>query len=557
MLTPFPHQEQGMAGVDAALAAGFNRPAVVKATGLGKAVELATWLARQHAAEPRGRSLILVHRDELAQQARNKVHSQAPHLRPGIVMGTQNDYDRPVVIASTQTLGRRGANGRNKRRESIHSVARIVYDECHHAAAPTSRETLDYFGAFNGVPTVGYTATMSREDSRGLGEIWQTIVQRPGGGVWDTEWGVRNGYLADPRGIRVQVPQLDMRGVHIRRGDLDQEEQATAMLNADTGAAIVRYIHDILTPQYGQRRGTLFAPNVQTAQEWAEEMTSAGIPTGVILGSTPMDERRRLYAAFRLGDLAWLSNNMVLTEGWDAPWCDALIIARLTKSAGLYQQMLGRGLRRFKGKQDCVIGDVCGVTEIHGLASLQDLSMDRQVKPRDGQSLLEALDEFDDDWDATHQGVDPLGFQAPRQAVHKVVGTEIDLFGQSRSVWLQTRAGTWFVPSADLLFFLWPQPDGLFTLGTTPKERREPATAIQTDLDLEIGMALAEQAAIDYDPTTAGKDAAWRMTGPVRPGQKQDLARYQIPVKKGMTAAQAYDQICTAMATIRLDLVPA
>jgi superfamily II DNA or RNA helicase len=556
VLTPYPHQEQALAGIDAALAAGFNRPAVVKATGLGKAVEAATWIARQHAANPRGRTLALVHRDELAQQLRNKIHSQAPHLRPGIVMGTQNDYDRPVVIASTQTLGRRDKNGRNRRRESIHSVARIVYDECHHAAAPTARETLDYFGAFGGVPTIGWTATMSREDKRGLGEVWQTIVQRPGpkGGVWDTEWGVRNGYLADPRGIRVTVPALDLSGVHIRRGDLDQDETATAMQDANTGGAIIRYIHDILTPQYGPRRGTVFAPNTQTTVEWTDEMNAAGIPTGFILGTTPMDERRRLYEAFRIGKLSWLINNMVLTEGWDAPWCDALIIARLTKSAALYQQMLGRGLRKFAGKQDCVVGDVCGVTEIHGLASLQDLSMDRLVKPRDGQSLLEALDEFEELSDDDHAMLDEIGWAPDRHPVHKVVGTEIDLFGKSRSVWLQTRAGTWFVPAADQLFFLWPQPDGLFTLGRTPKERAEPAIGIQADLDLEIGMALAEQHALAYAPAEAGKDAPWRQTGPVRPGQKRDLERYGLGVSRRMTAADAYDQICTAMATVRLDV---
>jgi len=545
VLILYPYQEQALTGLDEALAAGINRPAIVQATGLGKAVEMATWLARQHAINPRGRSLALVHRDELAQQLRSKVHSQAPHLRPGIVMGAQNDYDRPVVIASTQTLGRRDKNGRNRRRESIHSVARIVYDECHHAAAPTGRETLDHFGAFAGVPTVGFTATMSREDSRGLGEIWQTIVQRPGGGVWDTEWGVRNGYLADPRGIRVQVPALDLSDVHIRGGDLEQTETADAMLNADTGAAIVKAVREFAPG----RRGVVFAPDVRTALSFAEDMNNDGIPTGTILGSTPREERARIYKAFRTGELQWLTNAMVLTEGWDAPWCDALVIARPTKSSGLYQQMLGRGLRRFAGKQDCLILDVCGATELHGLASLQDLTMDRLVKPRDGQSLLEALDEFDamdTDW------VDNEPLAAP--PVHKVVGTEIDLFGKSRSVWLQTRAGTWFVPAADQLFFLWPQPDGLFTLGQTPKERAEPATALQTDLDLEIGMALAEQAAFAYDPSSAGKDAPWRISGPIRPGQKADLARYHVPVKAKWNAAQAYDAICVAMATTRLDI---
>lgn len=548
MLELRPYQEQALTGVDQALADGFTRPAIVQATGLGKAVELATWIARQHAAAPRGRTLALVHRDELAQQLRNKIHSQAPHLRPGIVMGPQDDYDRPVVIASTQTLGRLGKDGRNKRREKIHSVARIVYDECHHAAAPTARDTMAYFGAFAGLPTLGATATMSREDKRGLGEIWQHIVQRPGGGVWDTEWGIRNSYLADVRAWRIRVPQLHLEGVRIRAGDLAQDDTAEAMLDANTGAAIVKAIREFAPG----RRGVVFAPNVEAALAFAADMNAAGIRTGTILGTTPLAERARLYAAFRTGDLQWLTNAMVMTEGWDAPWCDALVIARPTKSAALYQQMLGRGLRKFAGKQDCVVLDVCGATELHGLASLQDLSMDRLVKPREGQSLLEALDEFDDIEMIENDGDPHRVFDHP---VHKVIGTEVDLFGNSRSVWLQTagRMRIWFVPAADQLFFLWPQPDGLFALGRTAKERSEPAVGILSDLDLEVGMALAEQEALAYDPSSAGKDALWRQTGPVRAGQKRDLARYGLTAKRSMTAAQAYDQICIAMATVRLD----
>jgi superfamily II DNA or RNA helicase len=553
MLKLRPYQEDQAAGVRSLLAQGLNRPAVVAATGLGKTIVEAALISDHIRGHPRDRVLGLVHRDELAQQLRNKVHAWAPHLRPGIVMGNQRDHDRQVVIASTQTLGRTDRYGRNARRDQIHSVGMIIYDECHHAAAPSSRAILSHYGASDGVPTIGFTATMGREDGRGLGEIWQAVVKRPDDpdAVWDTLWGVRNGYLADPRGIRVKVPQLDLSGVHIRAGDLQQDETAAAMLDADTGSAIVRFIHDILTPKYGQRRGVVFSPNVATALDFAETMNAAGIRTGVILGSTPKDERGRLFEAFRTGELEWLCNAMVLTEGWDAPWCDALIIARPTRSAGLYQQMIGRGLRLFDGKQDCIVADVCGVTELHGLAGICDLSEDRKVKPRDEQSLLEALDEFEgsDDgfvsWDEEFKRITP---------VHKVVGTEIDLFGNSHSVWLKTRAGTPFIPAGDQIFFLWPNGDGLFNLGRTAKIRPESNLLLHEDPhEFSIAAALLEQYASAYDPSVTGRDAPWRQTGLARPGQKLEMEAWGIEVPRKLTAAQAYDSLNVAMASTRLD----
>ena len=541
MLAPRDYQEDMISGVNTLLDSGINRPAVVAATGLGKTVTFAHWIHRRVMSHPRGRVVVWVHRDELAKQARDKIHSVAPHLRPGIVMAGQRDHDRQVVVASVQTVSR----APYRRRDEIHGVGAMVADECHHAAAPTWRQTLEHFGAWAGVPTVGFTATMSREDGRGLGEIWQKVVERPDGGAWDTLWGVRKGYLADVRGIRVKVPQLDLSGVHIRGGDLQQDETAEAMLDANTGAAIVKAIHEFAP----RRRGVVFAPNVATAEQFALEMNAAGIRTEVIIGTTPVHERQAVYARFRSGQTQWLTNAMVLTEGWDAPWADCAVIARPTKSSALYQQMVGRVLRPWPagGKQDALILDVVGATELHGLASLVDLSEDKQVKPRENQSLLEAWDEFDEDGASWAPDLDP----AP---VHSVVGTEIDMFGQSHSVWLQTGKGTWFIPAADQMFFLWPQPDGLFGMWRVSKQREEHAVLLRAGLDLEIGMAVAEAEATSYAPEHAGKGAAWRQNGPATKGQKDELKRWGVTT--GLTklsASDAYDKINIQIASGRLD----
>lgn len=556
MLKLRDYQREDVDKVHAALARGVNRPALVQATGLGKAVQAAALISEHIAANPRDRVMAWVHRDELAQQLQHKIHSTNPALRPGIVMGQTRQFDRQVIVGSIQTVSR--SRTRNDviswpSRERITGVGMQVADECHHAAADTWRDTLAHFGAWHGVPTIGFTATMTREDNRGLGEIWQEVVNLEP--KRDTLWGIKNGYLCDVRGIRVQVPQLDLSRVRSSAA-VEQNDVAEEMMNADTGGAILKAYSDIVMPDYGRRRNAVFCPNVATAHLWADEAAAAGYASAVVTGATPIPERRKIYEAFRTGALEFLFTVMVLTEGWDAPWCDAVWIARLVRSKGLYQQIVGRGLRTWTpgGKTECLVLDVCGVTAVHGLASLVDLAEDRPLKqPADRDSLLE-LDEFEDE-DIPDWMVDEPVRLAP---VTHVVGTEVDLFGRSRSMWLQTARGTWFIPAGDRFFFLWPDDAGTYTLGSTLKQPRtlaeSYASQVADELDLEIGMALAEQTASEYDPLTASKDAPWRAQGPARPFQRQELHEWSIPVKKTMTSAQAYDALQVARATQRLDV---
>ena len=142
----------------------------------------------------------------------------------------------------------------------------------------------------------------------------------------------------------------------------------------------------------------LFAPTVEMAYEMAAALNAEGISAD---GKTPLDERRRILADHARGDVQVVCNCAVLTEGWDAPWCSAAVIARPTSSSGLYVQMAGRVLRTHPGKRDALIIDVVGVTGKHRLAGLVDLGgADRpeqlppdlaQYGPDDGTDLLTLL----------------------------------------------------------------------------------------------------------------------------------------------------------------------
>jgi superfamily II DNA or RNA helicase len=548
------YQRQAIEAITTAWAGGdrptgsgpVNRVAIVMATGLGKTVIFAH-LCLEHTGS---RVLVVVHRDELAQQARDKIHAVAPHLRVGIVMGSTHQPEADVVIVSVQTVGpaltrwaagkQTQADERRTKAHDIRGIGMIIVDEAHHAAAPTYRATLEHFGAYAGVPSVGVTATMSREDNRGLGEIWEEVCF-----TRDTLWGIRNGHLSDVRGIRVQVPELDLSGVHVRAGDLQQEETAQAMLDANTGEAIAKGVSEFAA----DRRGPLFAPNVATCHDFAEAMNDSGHRTEVIIGTTPISERRDIFSRLRTGKTRWIANAMVLTEGWDAPWADCAIVARPTKSPALYQQMVGRVLRPFPGKADALVMDVVGATTKHHLASLIDLSPDRPVRER--QSVLEAWED-EVNWDDDELQL-PEGWESQPNVVHKVIGTDVDLLAETTpSPWLQTRAGTWFIPSGELLFFLWPDLEtGTVTIGVTSATRFERSTPLRTGLPFELAMTWAETLAADNAPLKTSK---WRKAMPTKAliadarklGIRDDVVRV-------LPAGPLFDDVSTERASKRLD----
>src|SRR5438874_9130266 len=149
-LTPRPYQYEAVAGLLAATARGIHRPLLVLPTGTGKTIVFALLVQRRG-----GRSLILAHRDELIQQAVDKLRLVDPTLALGIVQAARDEHTAPTVVASVQTLSRRTRLAR-----LVPDFQTIVIDEAHHAPAPTYRRILDYCRAWqpDGPLVVGVTA---------------------------------------------------------------------------------------------------------------------------------------------------------------------------------------------------------------------------------------------------------------------------------------------------------------------------------------------------------------------------------------------------------------
>lgn len=542
------YQSDAIMAVRKAWASGVRRPAVVLPTGAGKTVVFAHLAAQMR---ERGiRSMILAHRDELIEQAAAKMRAVAPDLRVGIVKGPRREIrGRDVVVASVQSLAREA-----RRQEMARAGLRlVVVDEAHHAVAPTYVAVLEAMGAFSDDPmagayAVGVTATMGRSDRVALGQVWQDVVYRR-----EIVEMIRERYLVRPKGVRVRVDGLDLAAVRRRAGDFADAALAEAMHASLAPAAIARaYVEHAK-----DRAGVLFAPGVAMAYEMAEALRAEGIEAAGIDGAMPLPERRRTLAAYARGDVQVICNAMVLTEGWDAPWCSAAVIARPTQSAALYVQMAGRVLRPHPGKRDALIIDVVGVTGRHRLASLADLGgadlvekLDDELAQYEPDEEVDLLGLIDEPGGAGRGLPDDPGADGP------LVSEIVDLFGASRQAWLRTPRGVWFLQAGDDLVFLTPDASGepgRYAVARCPVYRAG-GEFLHTGLDLDMAMSWGEDVASDGAVLTR-KSASWRKREPSG-GQLGKATGLGVVVPPGATRGDVADLITTALATVRLDGMP-
>lgn len=433
-----PLRDYQRAAIDAVTKAwreGMQRPAIVLPTGAGKTVVFSHLIAEQLTrhlddGHDNARALVLAHRDELIEQAVDKLRIVAPHLRVGVVKGERNEVDADAVVATVQTLASAA------RRGAVRDVGMIIIDEAHHATAATYRAILDHYGA----PAVGVTATMARGDGAALGEVWDKIVYRRD--ILDM---IEAGHLLPARGKRIRVPDLDLSGLKRNHGDYQDGELGEA-LSASLAPGLVAKAY---VEHAEGRSGVLFAPTVSSAYVFADALNDAGIKTETVHGALPTHERRAILKRLREGVTQVVSNCMVLTEGFDEPRISCAIICRPTTSSSLYTQMVGRVLRPYPGQTGALVIDVVGVTGRHRLASLVDLIGDptKRAKDPDLENLADMLLtadglEFEGE-EESNGGSRPLSFVEGNE----IEARWVDLFARSHSAWLRTEAGTAFLPT--------------------------------------------------------------------------------------------------------------
>jgi len=330
-----------------------------------------------------GRWLVLAHREELLDQAAAKFRAAAPELSVGVEQADRRAGDARVVIASVATLQRSRLVALDP-----DDFAGVIVDEAHHAVAPSYLAIFDHLGLLEEGcprPLVGFTATPKRGDEVGLSEVFEAIAYEAG-----LREMIEAGYLAPLAGLRIGT-ECDLSGVHLRAGDFVAAELEAAVDTDARNALVVRAFRE----HAPSRRALAFCVGVAHAERLAETFRTAGIPAATVHGETAKDERRAILARFAAGELRVVSNCGVLTEGFDDPGVDAILMARPTKSSLLYTQIIGRGTRPAEGKPDCLVIDFVDNSTRHTVntvASLFGLPPDLDLAGRSAVAVKEQLE---------------------------------------------------------------------------------------------------------------------------------------------------------------------
>jgi DNA repair protein RadD len=325
--------------------AGKRRLIIVAPTGSGKTI-VGSQVIKGVVAKGR-RALVLAHTREIVRQTSDKL--SAEDIDHGIVQAGFSPRDAAVQVATVQTLWSRAV--RTDRME-LPSADLLIVDECHHSTAATWRKIIE---AYPGAVLIGLTATPCRGDGRGLGGIFDALVECP-----QVAELIEQGYLV---GTRVFAPVApDLSGIRTRAGDYVEDQLADRMDQDGLVGDIVQHWF-----KYGERRKTVaFAVNVAHSIHIRDEFIKAGIRAEHVDGGTPKAERDAALARLAAGQTELITNCMVLCEGWDLPAVACCILARPTKKMGLYRQMVGRVLRPAPGKSNAIVLDHAGATYRHG-----------------------------------------------------------------------------------------------------------------------------------------------------------------------------------------------
>lgn len=378
------YQSESLAAVKDAYKNKLRRVLVSLPTGTGKTVVFAHFPS---IFKMRKRLLVLAHREELLLQAQQKFLSSDPELKVGIERAEEfAAADTQVVIASVPTLGQKG--GARLARFNPDDFSIIVVDEAHHAVAESYRRIFKHFGLFSPDTTrllVGFTATPRRGDNQGLGEVFQEVCY-----ARDLRQMIAAGYLCQIRGWRVDT-NLSLDGVKVSHGDF-VESQLARVVNTPSRNRLVTTSYMRLA---GRRRAIVFCVDVQHAKDVCQEFVDAGIRAAAVWGDLPRERRRKALDEFAEGKISVLTNCNLLTEGFDEPRLDCVMMARPTKSKLLYAQMVGRGTRLHHEKNDLMVVDIADNSRSHtlpGLYSLFNLSPKMNLQ---GERALEVEREIE------------------------------------------------------------------------------------------------------------------------------------------------------------------
>ena len=324
---------------------GYKKLLLVSPTGSGKTV-IASSMLRQ-AQVCRTKTMFVAHRRELVMQCSKKLYEFG--VEHGVIMANKS----PNPFASVQVCSIQTFTARKDKFDFDKPEANlIILDEAHRSTSNSFQQLIKEYPE---ATVIGLTATPIRSDGQGLGHIYEKLIECAS--INDL---IEQGYLVPSNIVAPTIP--DLKGIKVVAGDYDKKV-------LDTRMNVPKLIGDIVKHwrEYAQYRPTVvFCTSIKHSKYVANIFNDNGIPAGHVDGEMPEVERERQLQYLKDGKIMVLSNCMVLTEGWDCPKVSCVIIARPTKSYGLYLQMVGRSLRPYPNKKDTLIIDHAGCVYEHG-----------------------------------------------------------------------------------------------------------------------------------------------------------------------------------------------
>jgi hypothetical protein len=325
--------------------------------------------------------------------------------------------------------------------------------------------------------------------------------------------------------------QANFDALRTQQGDFVEAELETLLLAANAPAQVLAAFQT----HAAERKALLFTPTVALAYAMAETFRTAGIPAEALDGTTPLATRRAILQRLHTGATRVVANCAVLTEGFDEPSVDCILIARPTQSALLYQQMLGRGTRTYPGKTDCLVLDVVGVSTQHALhtaATLFGCDAARLAQ----QSVLELL--------AARERPTPEE-DAPLAGTLR--STPVDLFARRALRWVLTRQGAWVLSLGAQHGTLRLRPDGPETWQVVQVRREAEPVRLGDTLPLSYAQGLAEDYARHLGVVRLVEaEAPWRQQSATEK-QTALLRKLGVAVPPGVSKGEAADLLSAVL----------
>lgn len=362
-----PYQAEAKAAVFEQWDKGAFKTLLVLPTGCGKTIVFAK--VAEDCVRQGYRVLILAHRGEILEQAADKI-KKSTNLGCATEIAEQTCLGSwfRITVGSVQSMQREKRLSQFS--EDYFNV--IIIDEAHHCISDGYQKVLQHFPS---AKVLGVTATPDRGDMRNLGEFFESLAYE-----YTLPKAIREGYLSPIKAMTIPL-QLDLSGVSIQSGDFKAGDIATAL------DPYLHQIADEMMKYCRDRKTVVFLPLVKTSQKFKEILNEKGFKAAEVNGESK--DRAEVLETFDKGEYNVLCNSMLLTEGWDCPSVDCVIVLRPTKVRSLYSQMVGRGTRLCEGKSHLLLLDFLWHTERHELCHPADLICEKKEVARKMTENLE------------------------------------------------------------------------------------------------------------------------------------------------------------------------